>query len=192
MTKARHSHLCRLLQVTLLLLALSVGPVAADQSDPSLDRLFDELQRTGSEAEVDRLTAEIWQRWVAHDSDRRADRMMRAGMDLMNRGLLEQAEQLFSALIGARPDFAEAWNKRATIRFLRGDDIGSRRDIVRVIELEPRHFGALSGLGMIHMRAGDLQAALQAFEAALRVNPHLDQAIDITARLRKRLRGQAL
>ena len=192
MTKARHPHLCRLLQATLLLLALSVGPVAADQSDPSLDRLFDELQRTGSEAEVDRLTAEIWQRWVAHDSDRRADRMMRAGMDLMNRGLLEQAEQMFSALIGARPDFAEAWNKRATIRFLRGDDIGSRRDIVRVIELEPRHFGALSGLGMIHMRAGDLQAALQAFEAALRVNPHLDQALDITARLRKRLRGQTL
>ena len=132
------------------------------------------------------------QRTVAHDSDRRADRMMRDGMDLMNRGLLEQAEQLFSALIGARPDFAEAWNKRATVRFLRGDDAGSRSDIVRVIELEPRHFGALSGLGMIHMRAGDLQAALQAFEAALRVNPHLDQAVDLTARLRKRLRGQTL
>ena len=192
MTTARHPYLSRLLQATLLLLALSTGPVAADQSDPGLDRLFDELQRTGSEAEVDRLTGEIWQRWVAHDSDRRADRMMRDGMDLMNRGLLEQAEQLFSALIGARPDFAEAWNKRATIRFLRGDDAGSRRDIVRVIELEPRHFGALSGLGMIHMRAGNLQAALQAFEAALRVNPHLDQAVNITARLRKRLRGQTL
>ena len=192
MTTARHPYLSRLLQATLLLLALSTGPVAADQSDPGLDRLFDELQRTGSEAEVDRLTGEIWQRWVAHDSDRRADRMMRDGMDLMNRGLLEQAEQLFSALIGAQPDFAEAWNKRATIRFLRGDDAGSRRDIVRVIELEPRHFGALSGLGMIHMRAGNLQAALQAFEAALRVNPHLDQAVNITARLRKRLRGQTL
>ena len=90
------------------------------------------------------------------------------------------------------PDFAEAWNKRATVRFLIGNDAGSRRDIARVMELEPRHFGALSGLGMINMRSGDLQAALQAFEAALRVNPHLDQAVDVTEQLRRRLRGQPL
>ena len=86
-------------QATLLLLALSVGPVAADQSDPGLDRLFDELQRTGSEAEVDRLTAEIWQRWVAHEDD-----AGRHGIACIG--------QLFSALIGARPDFAEALQAR--------------------------------------------------------------------------------
>ena len=175
-----------------LTLTLASGPVVADQSDPGLDRLFEELQRTGDAAEADRLTNEIWQRWVAHDSDQRADELMRSGMGLMNRGLLAQAEQVFSTLIDTRPDFAEAWNKRATIRFLRGDDVGSRQDIIRVIDLEPRHFGALSGLGMIHMRTGDLQAALQALEAALRVNPHLDQAVDITARLRRELRGQTL
>ena len=183
---------CALILSLALTLTLASGPVVADQSDPGLDRLFEELQRTGDAAEADRLTNEIWQRWVAHDSDQRADELMRSGMGLMNRGLLAQAEQVFSTLIDARPDFAEAWNKRATIRFLRGDDVGSRQDIIRVIDLEPRHFGALSGLGMIHMRTGDLQAALQAFEAALRVNPHLDQAVDITARLRRELRGQTL
>ena len=192
MSAARYPILQGWLRSVILLLALTAGPVAADQSDPDLDRLFDELQRTGNTAEADRLTAEIWQRWVTHDSDQRAGELMQLGMNLMNSGLLGQAEQVFSALIDERPDFAEAWNKRATIRFLQGDDAGSRRDIARVIDLEPRHFGALSGLGMIHMRAGDLQAALQAFEAALRVNPHLDQAVDITAKLRRRLRGQTL
>ena len=192
MRLARHPFLKRWLRSVILLLALAAGPVAADQSDPGLDRLFDELKRTGNTAEADRLTAEIWQRWVAHGSDRRAGELMRLGMNLMNSGLLAQAEQVFSALIDERPDFAEAWNKRATIRFLQGDDAGSRRDIARVIDLEPRHFGALSGLGMINMRAGDLQAALRAFEAALRVNPHLDQAVDITAKLRRRLGGQTL
>ena len=192
MAQARHSRGVRLLRAAILLLTLAAGPTAADQTDPGLAELFGDLQRTGNTAEADRLTAEIWRRWITHASDQRANSLMQDGMELMNRGLLDQAEQVFSALIDERPDFAEAWNKRATIRFLRGDDTGSRRDIARVIDLEPRHFGALSGLGMIHMRAGDLQAALQAFEAALRVNPHLDQAVDITARLRQQLRGQTL
>ena len=192
MAPARHSIMKSFFFTMILALALTSGPAVADQSDPGLDRLFEELRRTGDAGEADRLTSEIWQRWVTHDSDQHAAELMRSGMELMNRGLLVQAEQVFSTLIDARPDFAEAWNKRATIRFLRGDDAGSRQDIIRVIDLEPRHFGALSGLGMIHMRSGDLQAALQAFEAALRVNPHLDQAVDITARLRRELRGQTL
>ena len=70
--------------------------------------------------------------------------------------------------------------------------IRDSRDIARVIDLEPRHFGALSGLGMINIRAGDLPAALQAFEAAVRVNPHMDQAEAMIEDLRQRLRGRAL
>ena len=75
---------------------------------------------------------------------------------------------------------------------MRGDDKGSRSDIARVIDLEPRHFGALSGLGMINIRSGDLPAALQAFEAAVRVNPHMDQAEGMISELRATLRGRAL
>ena len=80
----------------------------------------------------------------------------------------------------------------AAVRFMRGNDTGSRSDIARVIALEPRHFGALSGLGMINMRRGDLAGALQAFEAALRVNPHMPQEEDMVASLRQRLGGRAL
>ena len=117
---------------------------------------------------------------------------MREGVALMDQGRLVQAEAVFDALVVAAPDFAEAWNKRATIRFLRGNHAGSKRDIIKVIELEPRHFGALAGLGMIHLNAGNLQGALQAYEAALAVNPHMKQARQLIARLSKRLDGQAL
>jgi len=167
-------------------------PAASDQTDPALDQLFTDLVKAGDQTEIAELTSEIWARWIAYDGDADADRLMKTGMALMNKGMLDGAEQIFSQLVYRHPDFAEAWNKRATVRFLRGNDAGSRRDIARVINLEPRHFGALSGLGMINMRNGDLQAALQAFQAALQVNPHLDQAAEVSQQIRTQLRGQPL
>jgi len=168
----------------------------ADQRDPVLDGLFDELQRTASVTDAEPIVAEIWIRWTAFagetDRDTRASSLMAAGMQMMGNGRLESAERVFTELVSTHPDHSEAWNKRATVRFMRGNDAGSRSDIARVIELEPRHFGALSGLGMINVRRGDLAGALQAFEAALRVNPHMPQAADIVVRLREQLRGRAL
>ena len=168
----------------------------ADQRDPRLDGLFDELQRTASLSKAETIVAEIWIRWTAFAGetvgDSRASSLMAAGMQMMGDGRLESAERVFTELVSTHPDHAEAWNKRATVRFMRGNDAGSRSDIARVIELEPRHFGALSGLGMINVRDGDLAGALQAFEAALRVNPHMPQAAGIVVKLREQLRGRAL
>jgi hypothetical protein len=78
------------------------------------------------------------------------------------------------------------------VRFMQGDESGSRRDIARVIDLEPRHFGALTGLGMIHIRSGDLQAALQSYEAAIHFNPHLVYAKQMIYELATKLKGQSL
>ena len=175
----------------LLVLAFMAG-ANADQRDPQLDSLFAELQRTTNQTAANGLVAEIWQRWTAFEDDPRATNMMAIGIRQMNLGQFDNAERIFSDLARTHPQHAEVWNKRATVRFMRGNDVGSRRDIARVIDLEPRHFGALSGLGMINIRAGDLPAALQAFEAAVRVNPHMDQAEAMIEDLRQRLRGRAL
>ena len=180
-----------LVAATLICLALA-GGAKADQRDPQLDQLFSALQRTTNQTMVDNLVAEIWQRWTAFEDDPRATNMMAVGIQQMNLGQLDNAERIFSNLAQSYPEHAEVWNKRATVRFMRGNDSGSRQDIARVIDLEPRHFGALSGLGMINMRAGDLPAALQAFEAAVRVNPHMDQAEAMIRNLRAKLRGRAL
>ena len=175
-----------------LVAGLVAGHAAADQRDPDLDGLFSELQRVTSDAAAKDVVAEIWQRWTAFEDDPRATSLMAIGIRQMNLGQLRNAERIFTEIISAYPTHAEAWNKRATVRFMRGDDKGSRSDIARVIDLEPRHFGALSGLGMINMRSGDLPAALQAFEAAVRVNPHMDQAEAMIRELRATLRGRAL
>ena len=175
-----------------LVVGLVAGHAAADQRDPDLDGLFSELQRVTSDAAAKDVVAEIWQRWTAFEDDPRATSLMAIGVRQMNLGQLRNAERIFTEIISAHPAHAEAWNKRATVRFMRGDDKGSRSDIARVIDLEPRHFGALSGLGMINMRSGDLPAALQAFEAAVRVNPHMDQAEAMIRELRATLRGRAL
>ena len=118
--------------------------------------------------------------------------MMRLGMQMMQTNQLTEAGQIFSRLIDLEPDFAEAWNKRATVRYLVGDHDGSKADIVEVLEREPRHFGALSGLAMIHMQNGNLKGALNAYEAALKVNPFMMNAQQMIDALKQKLQGQAL
>ena len=164
----------------------------ADQNDPKLDDLFIALQASPSETQAANIEIEIWTRWGDHPYDPFANRQMKKGIELMNSGHLVAAENVFSRIINSHPDFAEAWNKRATVRFFRGNDTGSASDILQVIKLEPRHFGALSGLGMIRVRAGNFEGALQAYKAAQRMNPHLRQIKAIIDQLGKKLKGLAL
>jgi tetratricopeptide (TPR) repeat protein len=105
---------------------------------------------------------------------------------------LEIAEQLLDKIILLQPDWAEAWNKRATVRYLMGEDQQSMADIARVLVLEPRHVGALSGMGMILERRGFRDGALRAYRRALEVAPQLESAKSAVDRLTKAVDGQAL
>jgi tetratricopeptide (TPR) repeat protein len=174
------------------MLLLAYAPANADQTDPKLDTLFAALQTSLSNANAASLEREIWAIWTRYSDDQAINRQMDRAIKMMNAGRLDDAEAMFSAIISRKPAFAEAWNKRATVRFFRGDDAGSANDILQVIKLEPRHFGALSGLGMIKVREGDLQGALQAYRAAQRINPFLPNIEVIIDRLGQRLKGRAL
>ena len=169
------------------MLALAYAPANADQNDPKLDKLFAALQTSQSNASAASLEREIWAIWTRYPDDRAINHQMNKAIKMMNAGRLDDADTMFSAIISRKPAFAEAWNKRATVRFFRGDDAGSANDILQVIKLEPRHFGALSGLGMIKVRAGDFQGALQAYRAAQRINPFLTNIEAIIDRLGQRL-----
>jgi tetratricopeptide (TPR) repeat protein len=174
------------------MLLLTYAPANADQTDPKLDKLFTALQTSLSNANAASLEREIWAIWTRYPDDQAINRQMDRAIKMMNAGQLDDAEAMFSAIISRKPAFAEAWNKRATVRFFRGDDAGSANDILQVIKLEPRHFGALSGLGMIKVRAGDLQGALQAYRAAQRINPFLPNIEMIIDKLGQKLNGRGI
>jgi len=173
-------------------LLLAYAPANADQFDPKLDKLFAALQTSLSNANAASLEREIWAIWTRYPDDQAINHQMDRAIKMIDAGQLDDAEAMFSAIISRKPAFAEAWNKRATVRFFRGDDAGSANDILQVIKLEPRHFGALSGLGMIKVRGGDLQGALQAYRAAQRINPFLPNIEVIIDKLGQRLNGRAL
>lgn len=151
-----------------LLLSL---PVRGDQNDPRLDSLFEALAETTSPEFLAEIENRIWSLWYQHP-DPEAQAMLTAGERLMNAGYYGDALRVFSTLIDQQPDFAEAWNRRATLHYLTGDLPASIADVNRTLALEPRHFGALSGSGLVYLQQENLTKAREAFEKLLMVHPH--------------------
>ena len=115
---------------------------------------------------------------------------MLIGITLMNDGQLEAAKKKFSEVIRLAPNFAEGWNKRATVYYLMNKFDRSVKDIAQTLRLEPRHFGALSGLGLINQAIGQTGAAIKAYEQALDLNPHLFGLKEKIERMKRILYGR--
>jgi tetratricopeptide (TPR) repeat protein len=180
----------RIVVVLLLVTVMQgiAGPLRADQLDGRLDALFARLQATSSEADASAAEQQIWQIWIESD-DMLENRLMAMGIQAMAAQQNALALDYFDRLVERAPDFAEAWNKRATVYYLMGNYRASVVDIERTLELEPRHFGALSGLGLIYDAIDQPAAALRSFEAALAINPHLRGTRQRVETLRRQLRG---
>ncbi|MEM6492524.1 MAG: tetratricopeptide repeat protein [Pseudomonadota bacterium] len=163
----------------------------AGQADPRLDTLFAGLAAAENRADAAPYEALIWILWQRTDNVAAAA-SVESGLDALSRRDGEAAIALLSGAIEAAPEFAEAWNKRATAYYLLGDYRRSIADIERVLALEPRHFGALSGLGLIFDALGDHENALAAYRAALAINPHLPAAQSRVAELNRSLQGRPL
>ena len=138
-----------------------------------LDRLFARLIKSDNPSDAQRMEQSIWNLWMTSDSPT-ADALLAQAMKASAAHETAAALSILDKVIDVHPGYAEAWNKRATVYFLIGRYNDSLTDIDKVLELEPRHFGALSGLGMIKRQQGDLAAARAAFEEALSYNPYLE------------------
>lgn len=180
-----------LLGVGLLVLALLVSPAKASQKDGRLDMLFDQLQMVEDHGRARVLMNRIWTLWTATD-DKETSSLMNSGVDAMSAGDYATALDFFDQVTTADPEFAEGWNKRATVYFIIADYEKSVADIQKTLALEPRHFGALSGLGLIYMRLEQYEPAIRAFEAALAVNPHLSDVHLNLEIARKRLKEERI
>ena len=172
--------------------ALSFATVGlANQNDPRLGPLFDRLMAAPNAESAAPEEQAIWQIW--HESgSAEIDALMLRGLQAMGSRDLRAALAAFDRMVRHAPEFAEAWNKRATLNYLMGRLADSIADIDRTLALEPRHFGALSGLGLVYLALDEEEKALDAFDRALAVHPNLAGADTHIRALRDKLRGRKI
>jgi tetratricopeptide (TPR) repeat protein len=154
-----------------------------------LEFLFGALKAAPDDASARAVEARIWALWLQTPSDT-ASLLMARAKAAMDARQMDIAIKLLDATIKLRPDYVEAWNRRATVFYLKNDYGRSLADIQQVLAREPRHFGALAGLGMIMQELGDDKHALEAFRKALAVNPHLEKVPDLVKTLTEKVEGR--
>jgi tetratricopeptide (TPR) repeat protein len=175
--------------VAIFLLMLP-GFVVADQNDARLDGLFHIVQQSNDVEVVNVAQNRIWEIWLQHDNEQTQRRLIE-GIDAMDRNP-GKALRIFTELTDEFPDFAESWNKRATLYYLYGQYAESASDIETTLALEPRHFGALSGLGLVYLAQNQYVKAIAAFEAVLLINPSNDGVRKNIEMINQQLRRNAI
>ena len=157
---------------------LAQSSSAAAEKAQRLDALFATLKTTKDEQEGDTAVAEIWKLWLQSGRPE-LDELMEQATRLIGHGLASLALPVLDDIVKRAPDWAEGWNKRATALYLAGEHDRSLADIERALALEPRHFGALAGIGLIRTAKGEYRDALAAYRKALAVNPFLKERLEL-------------
>jgi tetratricopeptide (TPR) repeat protein len=157
----------------------------------NLDFLFGALKAAPDAESAKQVENRIWALWIASGSDT-ANLLMTRAKTAIDANDLDLAIELLDAIVKIKPDYVEAWNRRATIHYMRKEYRQSMEDIRQVLIREPRHFGAMSGLGMILQEFGDEKRALDVFRRALEINPHLPKIDELVKTLIEKVEGRAI
>ena len=168
-----------------LLAASGESSTDAKRRAAELDALFIDLKAALSQSAADTIVAQIWQAWML-SGDASIDALVARAVDNMRMSNLASALAILDEVVRRAPEYAEGWNKRATVLYMLEEYDRSLADCERVLALEPRHFGALAGQGLIAIAREDYAAALRAYRRALAVNPFLHERDAIIPALEKR------
>ena len=158
--------------ITLFFL-LFLFPTSYLNSSPKnllVEDLLDKLQKAETIIEAEIIRKKIWNQWI-YQVPKNLQKNLNYALDEFYSGRLASAEKAFTDLIIKDPNYAEGWNKRATIRYMLNDLDGSLKDIKTVLELQPRHFGAISGSGMIYFKKKKYQTALRFYKILDTIDP---------------------
>jgi hypothetical protein len=171
-----------------------IGPRDAPRRDRggptySLDTLFQALKVAPDETSAKAIEDRIWAIWTASGSDT-CNLLMGRAKAAMDEKDYDLSIKLLDAVIEIKPDYTEAWNRRATVYYMKNDYGHSLADLRHVLSREPRHFGALSGLGLILQEIGDEKHALEAYRKALALDPHLEHIPDVVKTLTEKVEGR--
>ena len=165
------------------------APAPARGPAATLDRLFERLAAAKSPEEAKGIANLIQRRWARSGSDT-SDLLMSRAQEAMRAKNIELAIELLDRIVSLAPDWAEGWNQRANALFLAGDPIRSMLDIGEALKREPRHYGAMMGLGTILRQQGDDKKAMVAYRRALEVYPQLEAVKDAVQSLTLEVDGR--
>ena len=175
--------------------AFADEPAAPSPPEPSaqsrIDDLFARLGKTEDADEAAGIVQALQAEWMVSGSDA-SDLLMSRALAAFAAQDYPLALQLLDAIVASQPDWAEAWNKRATVRFFNGDSQGSAADVAQTLKRNPRHVGALAGLGAIFEQAGKKEDALKVYERAMAIAPHYAPLAEAVTRLKAAVAGQSL
>jgi tetratricopeptide (TPR) repeat protein len=155
----------------------------------NLDTLFEALKIAPDAESAKAIEDRIWALWMVSGSDT-CNLLMARVKAATDEKDYDLAIKLLDAVIELKPDYVEAWNRRATLYYMRKDFGHALADIREVLAREPRHFGALTGLGLIMQEIGDDKHALQAYRRALAIDPHLEHLVETVKTLAEKVEGR--
>ena len=174
-------------------LSFSIGFIALSSEEKNkIEILLDQLAHSENPSSAGLIRRKIWSLWLEGYIDRANKNKIDEALDLFNAGKLEKAKIAFSEIIELDPDYVEGWNKRATVKFLLGDFYGSLKDIEEVLKRQPRHFGAISGSGLIHIHNSNFREAYKCYKRLTEIDPHNEDGKRFLPMLENKLYGKSL
>ena len=160
----------KVLVIILFLFSLSPA-ISLENQKNELNKLFSELKKINNSSEAKIIENKIWKLWTTHPSEQSLTNLLAKGSNYMSQDKLTSAHNVFSKAIELDPNWAEAWNKRATVLYLMGKYELSQKDIDVVLNLEKRHFGALSGQGLVQTALQNYEKAIESYIEAHKIYP---------------------
>ena len=165
---------------------------ADEYHQKQIDELFDQLKKAANFENSEKIESKIWDLWITHPTKDSLTNLLASGSSSMSQNKLEDAYNIFTEVIEIDPNWAEAWNKRATVLYLMGKYEMSQADINKVLDIEKRHFGALTGQGLVQTALQNYQKAIDSYIEAHKVYPAMETPIMMIERLKEIIKKESI
>tara|TARA_B100000035_G_C20644490_1_gene398131 strand:+ start:9 stop:557 length:549 start_codon:yes stop_codon:yes gene_type:complete len=156
--------------ILLCFLVMCSTSTVANEIEKKLNQLFNDLLISNATSSFE-IEQKIWKLWSTHPDDKKLTIMLAEGSNAVNNNQFIKAIEIFTNVINLDPNWAEAWNKRATVLYMVGEYQKSQNDINKVLKLESRHFGALAGQGLVNIKLKNYEKAMKSYKKALEIYP---------------------
>ena len=176
----------------LIIFLFSFETFAQNDTSTELDNLFEKLKKINNPESAKKIEKKIWNLWTTHPTDKSLTDLLAKGSEYMFQNQLTSAHNVFSKVIELDPDWAEGWNKRATVLYLMGNYELSQKDIDIVLSLEKRHFGALSGQGLVQTALQNFQKAIDSYVEAHKIYPAMETPLIMIEKLNLLIKKQSI